>query len=137
MLVCLYVSHSISESSSSLANLPTAFVIKWTRDEIIESLEKSFKIWDSIKCSSKEALKAAKALKTMLSKAQRISPTLVAQNPPAEPTLSKDVFSLPFSGKHKSGDTEITSNYSELNRQCTTNPKPNSSNDAVFRFFLV
>lgn len=99
MLICLYVSHGISETSSGLPSLQSAFAIKWTRDEMIDSLDKSFKIWNSIKCSSKEALKAARALKTMLSKARKSSPTSEVDTLQAKPMLNNNVFGLPSSGK--------------------------------------
>lgn len=69
MLLCLYVSHNISQSPTVVNQ--DAFPIKWTRDEMLQALDGSFKIWDSSKCNSKEAVKAARALKVMLSKMRK------------------------------------------------------------------
>jgi hypothetical protein len=68
MLLCLYLGHSIADGSIKL--LPSGSE-KWSKEDILEALDGSYKIWDQenqLTQTSKEADKATKALRTMLAK---------------------------------------------------------------------
>lgn len=62
MLICLVLGHSLTEGTS----IPED--IGWTKEEMLQALDDSYKVWVDHSQTSKEALKAAKALKAMVLK---------------------------------------------------------------------
>jgi len=83
MLICLYLSQSTGESFLASAN-QSDFPIKWTREQMLEALDGSFSIWNSLKCSSKDALKAAKALKAMIARLRGTGPSSSSSRAPSQ-----------------------------------------------------
>jgi hypothetical protein len=76
MLVCLYLNHNMNDSERFKAISQKEISSKWSRDDMIQALEGSFQIWDKAKCWSKDAIKAANALKAMLIKIRGTGNTL-------------------------------------------------------------
>ena len=70
MLICLYLGHRVSEDKSSDAYPPTEIRIKWTEEEMRQTIEASRKIWEETSNDSSDARKAAKAIGAMLAKLQ-------------------------------------------------------------------
>jgi hypothetical protein len=66
MLICVHLNQSVAEAHSG-ANLGhNRNLIRWTREEMLLALDVAYRIWDEASRSSKDALKAAKALKRTL-----------------------------------------------------------------------
>lgn len=62
---------------------------------MLEALESSFKIWNSIKCGSKEAMKAANALKAMITRIKGSgTPASIGRTPPQNPELSTNLMQV-------------------------------------------
>jgi len=98
MLICLYLSHSSSETFAAASATQNEFPISWSKDEMLQALDDSFLIWDSSKCASKEALKAARALKAMLIRIRNAEPTAVVSQvlPQTVPVVSSGpIYSNP------------------------------------------
>ncbi|PVH78081.1 hypothetical protein DL98DRAFT_422592 [Cadophora sp. DSE1049] len=74
MLICLYIGNSIGENPPNQGLVNTGIQIKWTQEEMVDALQGSYKIWEERSAVSKEALKAAKALKGMLAKVRAQQP---------------------------------------------------------------
>ncbi len=64
MLLCLYLGYSIAAAEQ--ANAETGIRVNWARDDMLQALQGSYLIWEELSSTSKEASKAAKALKSML-----------------------------------------------------------------------
>jgi hypothetical protein len=76
MLICLYLNHNMNDSERFKTISQNEISFKWSRDDMIQALEGSFQIWDKAKCRSKDAIKAANALKAMLIKIRGTGNTL-------------------------------------------------------------
>ncbi|KAH7412751.1 hypothetical protein BKA64DRAFT_337135 [Cadophora sp. MPI-SDFR-AT-0126] len=74
MLICLYIGNSIGDNLPNQGLANTGIQIKWTQEEMVDALQGSYKIWEERSAISKEALKAAKALKAMLEKVRAKQP---------------------------------------------------------------
>ena len=84
MLICLYLSHnSVDTLDYSEAELDS-LTVKWTRNELFETLEKSQKISEEAGSISKDAAKVAKAVELLLCRLKsgaKLSPTSGQQLP--------------------------------------------------------
>ncbi|KAG4433415.1 hypothetical protein IFR05_011101 [Cadophora sp. M221] len=92
MLICLYIGNSIGDNPPKQGSVQTGLQIKWTQEEMLDALQGSYEIWEERSAISKEALKAAKALKGMLAKVKAQVPVTgkiagVVQNVPAVPIV--------------------------------------------------
>ncbi|KAL5322747.1 hypothetical protein ACEPPN_010722 [Leptodophora sp. 'Broadleaf-Isolate-01'] len=76
MLICLYIGNSIGDNPPNQGALQTGIQIKWTQEEMVNALQGSYEIWEEQSAISKEALKAAKALKGMLAKVRAQVPVM-------------------------------------------------------------
>jgi hypothetical protein len=68
MLVCVYLNQGITNTSSNTTASEDGVPIQWTRDEMLHALDCLHRILDEASRTSKDALKAAKALKRTLSR---------------------------------------------------------------------
>ena len=68
MLVCVYLNQGVTNTSSNTVASRDGVPIQWTRGEMLHTLDGSYRIWDDARHTSKDALKAAKALKRTLSR---------------------------------------------------------------------
>jgi hypothetical protein len=84
MLICVYLHQSISSPSSEAG--VDEILIRWSRDEMLGALDASYRIWDEASHTSKDALKAANALRRTLSKARAIGPKMVISRPSQDPS---------------------------------------------------
>jgi hypothetical protein len=66
MLLCLYLGQNITNESSEEGNGISGTRIKWTQEDMLHTVDGSYQIWEASSLFSKEALKASRALKTML-----------------------------------------------------------------------
>jgi len=75
MVICLHLSNSIDasnfESFVDLAQEQGKYPILWTKDEMIKALESSYRMWNASRNDSKRALKASRALKSILIKVRK------------------------------------------------------------------
>lgn len=76
MLICLYIGNSIGENPPNQGLANTGIQIKWTKEEMVDALQGSYRIWEERSAVSKEAMKAAKALKNMLAKVRSQKPVM-------------------------------------------------------------
>jgi hypothetical protein len=76
MILCLILGHGLNPSKSAD---PNTSQIMWSKLDMLQALEKSYQIWKEASPKSKDAFKAAKALKAVLFKikAALIWPTAV------------------------------------------------------------
>lgn len=95
MLICVYLNQSVVNLSSEAG--VNGIPIRWTRKEMLNVLDGSYRIWDEASRSSKDALKAAKALKRTLSRVRGVE--LVTRTSHHSPTTQSTGRShrLPFS----------------------------------------
>ncbi len=68
MLICLYLGHRFSEKNTGISYPPVEIRVKWTEEEMRQTIEGSRKIWEESSSTSKETKKAAMALQAMLCK---------------------------------------------------------------------
>ena len=73
MLLCLYLGQRIPDVAGQLDNGTSGMQIRWTREDMLYTLYGSYQIWEASSLFSNEALKAAKALKTMLERLKMAS----------------------------------------------------------------
>jgi len=99
MLICLYLSNCIDASDVEPHMEPKQgqnnFSVLWTKDEMVEALESSYRIWDTSKNTSKQALKAARALKAILAKAKKAT----VNQGPQTPLAPSNVTSYQYQGR--------------------------------------
>jgi len=76
MLICLYLGQSIGLSPEK-QNRQSGIRLKWTHEDMLQTINSSHQIFEELSGSSKEALKAAKALNSMLTKvkAAKLAPS--------------------------------------------------------------
>jgi len=67
MLICLYLGHSIGLAPGQ-QKPESGIQVKWSPENMLQTINSSYRIFEEMSGSSKEALKAAKALKGMLAK---------------------------------------------------------------------
>ena len=67
MLICLYLGQSIGLSPEK-QNSQSGIRLKWTRENMLQTINSSHQIFEELSGYSREALKAAKALNSMLTK---------------------------------------------------------------------
>ncbi|TVY14613.1 Fusarisetin A cluster transcription factor fsa6 [Lachnellula arida] len=72
MLVCLYLGQSIGLSHEDQNN-GSGIRLKWTRENMLQTLNSSHQIFEALSGTSREALKATKALNSMLTKVRAAS----------------------------------------------------------------
>jgi hypothetical protein len=68
MLLCLYLGYSLAAEDAGQTNVQTSIRVKWAKDDMLQALQGSYLIWEELSATSKEASKAAKALKSMLAR---------------------------------------------------------------------
>lgn len=94
-ILCLDLDHDMAERSSARINEEA---LDKEGDDVTHALCESYKIWLQSSKSSREAQKAAEALRIVLGKAKRASMTRVADNVGNSPGLSlisSDAFAFP------------------------------------------
>lgn len=67
MLICLYLGQSIGVSHEN-QNDHSGIRLKWTRENMLQTINSSHQIFEALSGTSKEALKATKVLNSMLTK---------------------------------------------------------------------
>lgn len=95
-ILCLDLDRDLSATLSSRINRET--IEKGRGDDVTNALYESYKIWVQSSKTSREAQKAAEALKIVLGKAKRVSMTRAADNMDDSPELSlvgNDAFAFP------------------------------------------
>ena len=66
MLICVHLNHSVGEAPPRANIGQSGNSIRWTRGEMLHDLDVANRIWDEASHASKDALKAARALKRTL-----------------------------------------------------------------------
>jgi hypothetical protein len=79
MLVCLYLGDCVSVPSLEENNAKMGIRVKASREEMLKILDGSLEIWEEASSNSREAAKAAEALREMLKKVRAINSTNPAQ----------------------------------------------------------
>lgn len=72
MLLCLYLGHCVSVPGLEEKNAKMGIKVKTSREEMLQMLDGSLKIWEESSGQSRDASKAAVALKQMLKKVRAI-----------------------------------------------------------------
>ncbi|RDL34405.1 uncharacterized protein BP5553_07533 [Venustampulla echinocandica] len=75
MLLCLYLGHGVAVESLEKQVCQTDIRVKWSREAVLDILNGSYQIFEETKLASKEAFKAANAMKAMLAKVRNASVT--------------------------------------------------------------
>jgi hypothetical protein len=80
MLLCLYLGNCVSVPMLEENTAKMGTQVKSSRKEMLKMLDDALRIWDEASSNSREAAKAAEALKQMLKKVRALNPTKPAEH---------------------------------------------------------